>query len=237
MRLAIIIPVHDEAPILAETVERVSEWARRAYGREAAVVVSENASTDGTDALLRMLARQHPDLKIVTSGRPGKGGAIARAALSHEADIYLFMDADLATDLASAEKVVEAVRRGADLAFGSRRCADAQVERPPLRRLATAAYAWCVEAALGLPVRDAQCGCKAFSRRVRDEVLPKVADGRWFFDTELLARTRQAGLAMEEIGVRWNERRTPLRKSKLPLLRTGLAFLGKLKALRDEIRR
>ena len=120
------------------------------------------------------------------------------------------------------------------LVIASRRMPGSEVERSRSRKLVTAAYAWLTDAALGLGVRDAQCGCKILSRRVRDEVLPAVADDGFFFDTELLARAKASGFRIVEVPVRWTERRTG-RGSSVRILRTSLEFLRKLSMLRRDL--
>lgn len=236
MRLAVIIPAHDEAAVIARSVRAVRAWADRAFpGDDVELVVSENGSSDATRVTACRLLGELPRLRLIVSSDPGKGGAVKRAASAVAADAYLFMDADLSTDLGSAAALVAAVRRGADLAAASRRLPSSVVLRPAGRRFATSVYAALAGAALDLGVRDLQCGCKAFSRRVRDAILPAVASDGFFFDTELIARVRAAGFSLEEIGVRWVE--PSGRRSTVKVLATGLDFLGKLAALRAELRR
>ena len=235
MRVAAIIPAHDEAAILERNAKRVSWWGREAYGDGFSLVLSENGSTDSTAWVARLMEKLLPETLAVTSTSPGKGGAVKRAAAAVEADVYLMMDADLSADFASAEALVRAVEAGADAAVGSRRLEGAVVERPFVRRLATAVYALAARFALGLRVRDLQCGCKAFSRRVRDEVLPRVKDDGFFFDTEFLARLARGGFRIEEIPVRWTDRSAPGRVSKVRLLPNGIDFLKKLASLRKDL--
>lgn len=235
MRVAAIIPAHDEAAILEENAKRVWAWGRDAFGSDFALVISENGSSDSTAWLARLLEKLLSGCTAVVSKESGKGGAIKRAAAAVEADVYLMMDADLSADLASAKNLVAAVAAGADAAVGSRRLPESRVDRPWLRRLTTAVYAAAAEAALGLGIRDLQCGCKAFSRRVRDGILPSVRDDGFFFDTELLARLRKADMKIEEIGVAWTERGKGAGKSKVRLLANGLEFLKKTAALRKDL--
>ncbi len=235
MRVAVIIPAHDEAAILERNAKRVSWWGREAFGDGFALVLSENGSSDGTAWVARLMEKLLPDTHVVSSRAPGKGGAVKRGAAAVEADVYLMLDADLSADLASAEALVAAVASGADAAIGSRRLAGAVAERPLVRRIATAAYAAAARAALGLRFQDLQCGCKAFSRRVRDEVLPRVKDDGFFFDTEFLARLGRGGFRVEEIPVRWTDRSAPGRTSKVRLLPNGIDFLKKLASLRKDL--
>lgn len=236
MKVVAIMPAHDEAAILEENATRVWGWGRDEYGPGFALVISENGSTDGTAPLARRIEKSSFGTIAICSEEAGKGGAIKRAAAAVEADIYLMLDADLSADLSSAQALVAAVASGADIAIGSRRQPDSRVRRPWPRRLTTVLYATAAQAALGLGVRDLQCGCKAFARRVRDAVLPRVSDDGWFFDTELLAKARQAGMSIEEIGIGWKERPSKERSSKLRIFPTGLSFLKKLCQLRRELR-
>ena len=235
MRVAIIIPAHDEAAILERNARRVSLWGTEAYGDGFSLVISENGSTDSTAWIARLMEKLLPGAVAVTSAIPGKGGAVKRGAVAVEADVYLMLDADLSADFASAETLVASVANGMDAAIGSRRLEGAVVDRPFVRRLATAAYAAAARAALGTRVRDLQCGCKAFSRRVRDEVLPRVKDDGFFFDTEFLARLERGGFRVEEIPVRWTDRDSPERSSKVRLVANGLDFLKKLVSLRKDL--
>ena len=50
---------------------------------------------------------------------------------------------------------------------------------------------------------DAQCGFKAVSRRVIEQVVPDVRDDSWFFDTELLAVSEKRGYRIKDVPVRW----------------------------------
>lgn len=231
MRLVCILPAHNEASVLARTVENVSAWGGRMFpGDEVRVVISENGSSDGTAGIAEGLASSKTDIQAVISKTPGKGGAIKRGAAVADADIYIAMDCDLSTNLETAAKLVEAVRGGADLAIASRRMPDSKVARPLLRRLSTWTYSTIVSRYLGLGVRDAHCGCKAWSRDFRDRVLSTVADDGFFFDTELLARARKAGSRVVEIGAEWSE--PAGRKSTVKMVPTAMSFLRKLPALK-----
>ncbi len=236
MRVAAIIPAHDEAAILEKNARHVWKWGRKAFGHGFTLVISENGSGDSTAWLARLLEKLLDGCVTLTSKTPGKGGAIKRASAAVEADAYLMLDADLSTDLDTAEALVAAVVSGADVAIASRRVPSARVRRPLVRKAATAVYAALAQAALGLGIRDLQCGCKAFSRHVRDEVLPTVVDDGFFFDTELLARSRSRGAKIDEIGAIWTERAEGGGGSKVRLLRDGLIFLKKLAALREDLR-
>jgi len=47
-----------------------------------------------------------------------------------DGDIYVFIDCDLATDMKYFSQLIDAIRKGNDLATGSRYIKDAKVNRP-----------------------------------------------------------------------------------------------------------
>jgi glycosyltransferase involved in cell wall biosynthesis len=236
MKIVCILPVYNEAEVLEEAVQQVWDWGRRRFqDHHFSIIISENGSTDETKALARALDAAVPEITAILSDLQGKGGAIKRGMAAVEADVYVFMDIDLSTDLDSAWQVVNRVLEGGDLAIASRRAPGAQVSRPILRRLMTATYAAASSLILGLDVADPHCGCKVMTRRVRDEVMPMVEDEGWFFDSELLARALKAGYEPREVGVRWLENGAAGRPSKLPKFATSLEFLKKMLILRRRI--
>jgi glycosyltransferase involved in cell wall biosynthesis len=236
MQLAVLIPAHDEAAILETNAKAVWEWGRKTYGENFTLVLSENGSHDNTAWIAKVLEKVLPGTIAISSKTPGKGGAIKRGAAAVDADVYVFLDADLSAALASVERLVAVVSSGTDIAIGSRRVKGADVERPLLRRIVTVVYAFVAEKMLHLGVQDPQCGCKAFSRRVRDEVVLAVQDDGFFFDSEFLARARKIGMYIEEIAVRWSDRPRASGVSKVRLLTTSLQFLKKAAALRKDVR-
>jgi hypothetical protein len=50
---------------------------------------------------------------------------------------------------------------------------------------------------------DAQCGFKAVSRKVVDEIVPRIEDQSWFFDTELLVLSEKLGYRIKDIPIVW----------------------------------
>ena len=236
MKVACIIPVYNEALVLERSVRKVVEWGTGRFGPEAFVLaISDNGSTDGTVAIAKSLAVEFPRvvrvMSLPLSGRKGEAIKHAAAAID-DAEAYLMIDVDLSTDLESAGRLVDLVLSGVDLAVGSRRMPDSEVSRPLVRRFVTATYAFLADFILGLGIRDLQCGCKAFSRRVRDCILPAIEDNGWFFDTEMLTLTEAAHLNVIEVGVRWAEASGFERASKVSVLKLAPKFLAKLWSLR-----
>lgn len=236
MKVAIILPAHNEETLLKPTVLALHAWAERQFGADAyQIVISENGSTDRTRSRAMALSRATPAVSLLSSTYPGKGGALKWGMSAIDADLYILMDVDLSVSLNSVEDMVREME-GADLVIASRRMKGSVVDRPLLRKMITAGYAGLASRMLGLRVRDAQCGCKMISRKTRDEVMPLVQDDGFFFDTELLAKALKHGHVSAEVPVAWSERGKEAGKSKVKIMKTSLEFLDKLLKLRRELR-
>ena len=227
--LDVVIPVHDEEAQLAASVERVvghlrtMPWSFR-------VTIADNASTDQTATIARRLSHAHPEVAVVHLAEKGRGRALKRVWSVSGSDVLVYMDVDLATDLAALLPLVAPLVSGhSDLAIGSRLSPQARVERGAWRELISRSYNLLLRRLLHARFSDAQCGFKAIRRDAARELLPLVEDDAWFFDTELLVVAERAGLRIHEVPVDWVD--DP--DSSVDIVRTalddlrGLARLGR----------
>ena len=201
--VAIILPAYNEARRLEDTVERViAEMNGIAIPYE--IVIAEDGSRDGTDAIARTLAGRYAGVKHLHSAeRSGRGRALNRSFAATSADIVIYCDVDLATDTRHIRQLIDAIRGGYDVATGSRLMRESDVERPANREIASRGYNCLVRLVLGSRLHDHQCGFKAFNRRTIAPLLPEVRDTHWFWDTELLVRAQRKGLKVLEFPVHW----------------------------------
>ena len=119
MKLSVLLPVYNEAPTLREIVRRVLEAP---IGLERELLAVDDASTDGSGAILDGLAAAEPRLRVLRHERNrGKAGAI-RTALAHAAgDLVIIQDADLEYDPRDYPALLAPLLDGkADAVFGSR---------------------------------------------------------------------------------------------------------------------
>jgi glycosyltransferase involved in cell wall biosynthesis len=206
MLINVTVPVYNEERQLRQSIATLGDFLERTCAGSYEIVIAENASTDRTLDEARALERECPRLRVVHLDQKGRGGALKRAWGESAADVLTYMDVDLSTDLAAFPQLTDTVlRRGFDLAIGCRLSPDSTVTRGWKRELISRTYNLLVKRALGSRFLDAQCGFKALSKRAAAELLPRVADDGWFFDTELLALAEAMGYRICELPVRWND--------------------------------
>ncbi|RYJ05435.1 MAG: glycosyltransferase [Actinomycetales bacterium] len=224
----VVIPVHDEEVALGPAVAAVrAHLATLPFGHR--VTIADNASTDGTSRLAHALAAEHDDVRVVTLQEKGRGRALKRAWSESDADVLVYMDVDLSTDLKALLPLVAPLVSGhSDIAIGSRLARSSHTTRGPKREIVSRSYNAILRGTLRARFSDAQCGFKAIRRDVAQRLLPLVEDDAWFFDTELLVLAERADLRIHEVPVDWVD--DP--DSKVDILRTatddlhGIARLG-----------
>ncbi|WP_230972273.1 flippase-like domain-containing protein [Archaeoglobus neptunius] len=204
MKVSIVLPAYNEAGRLKQTVERVQKAAEET-GYDYEIIIAEDGSEDGTDAIAREIAESNPKvIHLHSDERLGRGKALMNAFEKAEGDIVVYMDVDLATDLRHLKEIVDAIaREGYDLATGSRLMKSSDTDRPAKREIASRGYNFLVRLFLGSKIRDHQCGFKAFKKSVVMEIGKRVRDNHWFWDTEVLVLAQKMGYRVKEIPVRW----------------------------------
>ena len=202
--LDVVIPVHNEERDLPGCIRRLHDYLRTDVPFSARITVADNASTDDTLAVAYHLAEELPDVDVMHLDTKGRGGALQSAWMSSPAEVVVYMDVDLSTELSALMPLVAPLLSGhSDLAIGSRLTASSRVVRGPQREFVSRSYNLMVRGLLGARFSDAQCGFKAVRTAVARRLLPLVADTGWFFDTELLVIAERVGLRIHEVPVDW----------------------------------
>ena len=225
----IIIPVYNEEEILPRTITTLTKFLENNLPNNPwQVTIADNASTDSTQAVSEMLARQHPGVNYLRIPQKGRGRALRTAWLDSHADIVSYMDADLSTDLSHFPQLIAALESGSHIAVGSRLSKESQVVRGFKREFISRGYNLLINSMFFIGLPDAQCGFKAVSRATAQTIVPAIVDNAWFFDTELLVIAEKRGFRMKEIPVTWRE--DP--DSRVKIMQTSLEDLKGLARLR-----
>ena len=205
MIYSLVIPAYNESDRIRPTLDEILRYAKEQKW-DAEILVVDDGSRDDTAEIVRDYSRSHPQVQLVQNpGNRGKGFSVRNGMLQARGEICLFTDADLSSPIAEAEKLLDAIRNGADVAIGSRWLrAELQTERQPLYRQAFGRiFNLLLRLVLGLHFMDTQCGFKAFRREAAQQIFPMQKIERWGFDPEILFLARRMGLRAVEIPVIW----------------------------------
>jgi len=205
-RVVVVVPTYDEADNLAWIVERL----RRAQP-DVDVLVVDDDSPDGTGRIADDLAAADPAVHVLhRTAKGGLGAAYLHGfehALAAGYDVIGEMDADGSHQPEQLGRLLEALRQ-ADLVIGSRWVPGGSVVNWPFsRELLSRGGNLYVRLLLGIDVRDATAGYRLFRRTTLEKIdLASVESTGYVFQTDLVARTLAAGLAVREVPIEFVER-------------------------------
>ena len=205
-QVEVVVPVYNEDSVLELSVIQLHGFLHDNLPFSWQIVIADNASTDRTLEIARRLAHELDHVAVLHLSERGRGRALRAAWSASEADVLCYTDVDLSTDLRALLPLLAPLISGhSDVAIGTRLARGAQVTRGPKRELISRAYNLILRAALGARFSDAQCGFKAIRADVARQLVPRVRDEEWFFDTELLVLAQRERLRIHEVPVDWVE--------------------------------
>ena len=201
----IVIPVYNEERELAASVGTLRDYLREHLPDFSwCITIADNASKDRTLAIAKQLSQKFPEVSYVHLPQKGRGRAVKHVWTTDRADIEAYMDVDLSTDLKHLPPLIRALTRGYDIAIGTRNAWGSRVYgRSTLRNFTSKMYITLIKMFFWVHFSDAQCGFKAVTRRVVNDIIPHVKDNEWFFDTELLVMSEKLGYRIYEEPVTW----------------------------------
>jgi dolichyl-phosphate beta-glucosyltransferase len=207
LALSVVLPAYNEAARLPPYLASVKQYLEANYPRSHEVIVVDDGSTDGLGEFLAEQCQTWKELRPLRHERNlGKGAAVRTGMLASRGRLALFADADGATPIEAADRLIEALAE-ADVAIGSRLLEAPGMERRRAwhRGLAGRLFAAMARRVVKLPIRDTQCGFKLFRGDVARRLFAQVTQTGYMFDLELLALAQRAGLRVVEVPVPWRE--------------------------------
>ncbi|MCF7820729.1 MAG: glycosyltransferase [Candidatus Pacebacteria bacterium] len=238
MLIEICLPAYNEETILKKNITILLNFLKnKTWSFNWQITVAINNSSDNSLEIIKKLVQNNKEISYYNLEKGGKGHAIKYAWHKSKADIFVYMDVDLAVSLENLPSLLEAIYKEKNhLAWGSRLLAKSQTERGWLRTISSKIYNLFSQLALKHKFSDLQCGFKAIDNKIREKILPLVKDDAWFFDTELIIFSKDNGYRLKEIPVNWKESRYQERKSKIKPFKDACLFVEKTLKLRKRIK-
>jgi dolichol-phosphate mannosyltransferase len=205
-RILVIIPTYNES----ENIERIVARTRTAVPA-AHILIADDNSPDGTGKLADALAEADDHVHVMHRiGKEGLGAAYLAGfewGLGQGYEILVEMDADGSHQPEQLPRLLDALA-DADLVLGSRWVRGGSVVNWPKSRevLSKGGNLW-TRIALGIPLKDATGGYRAFRRSTLLGLgLDNVASAGYCFQVDLAWRALKAGFRVVEVPITFVER-------------------------------
>ena len=195
--LSVVVPVYNEAGTLGEVVRKLLSVPCLLE-----IVIVDDCSTDGTEAIARQLAETHRQVRLVRHERnAGKTAALKTGFALTTGQVVIVQDADLEYDPTEIYGVIRPILDGhADVVFGSRFL---------VRRAARVLYfyhylankllTYLSNSLTNLNMTDIETGYKAFRGEIIRNML--IVSRGFGFEVEVTAKIAKLKVAIYEVPI------------------------------------
>jgi dolichol-phosphate mannosyltransferase len=238
-RVLVVIPTFNEVDNLRPITDRL----RRAVP-EVDILIADDNSPDGTGAVADALAAADEHVHVLH--RPDKQGLgaayVAGFGWARERgyDVVVEMDADGSHAPEELPRLLDALR-DADAVLGSRWVPGGSVRDWPAHRLLLSRGAnLYARLALGMPVKDATGGYRAYRVPLLDKIdVDSVASQGYCFQVDLAWRAYRQGFRVVEVPITFADRERGASKMSSAVVREALwrVTAWGVEARRDALRR
>lgn len=214
MRIAVVIPAHNESAAIGPLVSAVIQ-----LGYDCIVI--DDGSVDDT----AVMAQKAGGIVLQTGGKSGKGNALKMGfnyGLRHDYEALIAMDGDgqhAPSDLSAFVKCYK--ESGADIVNGNRMN---DTKSMPGLRLATNRFmSWLISVFCHQSIADTQCGFRLISTKALRQI--KLESNDFEIETEILIKASKKGFKIASVGIQTiygNE------VSKIQPMRDTLRFIAYL---------
>jgi glycosyltransferase involved in cell wall biosynthesis len=204
--LSILVPSYQEARTLGVLLDQILAVDVESLGFTKEIIVCDDGSTDETAEVVARATRADPRIRFVRHARNrGKGAAIRTALDLARGEWCIVQDADLEYEVEDYIAMLGAVRRGAQVVYGSRFLARSWPEGMRLTNwLGNRVLTLTANLLYGLGITDEATGPKMF----RTELLRSLgleAEG-FEFCSEVTAKLGRRGIAISETPAHYSAR-------------------------------
>jgi dolichol-phosphate mannosyltransferase len=225
VRLSVVIPAHNEAGSLDETLRKITaELEREAVDFE--ILVVDDASTDATESVVRAIADENARVRFLASAYPRGFGFTVRYGLDNftgDAVAIVMADgSDAPADLVGYLRLLEA---GYDCAFGSRFIRGAEVRGYPRAKLILNRLSnLFIRMLFRHGYNDTTNAFKAYRREVIDTVQPFLSN-HFNLTVELPLKAIVRGHTYGVVPISWTNRKQGVSKLRLQEMGSRYIFI------------
>lgn len=231
--LSLVLACYNEAEAFNQSIKEIitvldkTDWTYE-------IIFVDDQSQDHTVKLIKQAITRHSRKHLSALyhlKNQGRGRTVTDGFLKAQGRIVGFIDVDLEIPAWYIPRAVEAIEEGNDAAIGWR-IYDLNL-KGLIRWLASKSYIWLRRQILNLNLKDTESGFKFFKRAKILPILKLCRDPHWFWDTEIMARSVKAGLAIAQIPVVFIRRQD--KTSTVKLVPDTLDYLAKLLRYRRQL--
>jgi glycosyltransferase involved in cell wall biosynthesis/ubiquinone/menaquinone biosynthesis C-methylase UbiE len=223
--VSFVIPAFNEEMNIPRLVDAIVQFYDE-YIHEI-IIVNDN-SRDGTEAVTRELAKREPRVKLVNRTPPNGVGLALRDGYAAATGRYILtMDCDFVQILPEMRDLFDAVANGRDGAIGSRFSHDSiLINYPFIKILCNRSFHILVKLLLLPKVRDVSNNLKLYRAEILKDLV--IEEPHFAGNLETGLKPLLAGYDIEEIPVSWINRTVEMGRSSFRIVKVAPNYFSSL---------
>jgi dolichol-phosphate mannosyltransferase len=222
----VIIPTYNEKESIEKIIRKVFSLTHPFH-----ILIVDDGSPDGTAQIVKRLQQEYPDALHIQErkGKLGLGTAYIHGfkwALQKSYEYIFEMDADFSHNPEDLINLLNACKKGNDVAIGSRYIKGVNVVNWPMSRVLMSYFASAyVRFITRIKIQDATAGFICYKRKVLETIpLDKIRFVGYAFQIEMKFTAIQYGFRVVEVPIIFTDRTEGTSKMSTSIFRE--AFLG-----------
>lgn len=241
MKISFVIPLHNEERNALEAVERIIRYAKSKKWKFEIIPVNDRSS-DRTINILELLKKKYPFVRPLhrKQSTDEKGNTMGKALVEGtriaKGKIIIWTMGDLADDVNTYGEIVEKIKKGYDIVFGSRYMPGGS--RGSLDALKAFLSSWGTRLArvlFGVRVHDITNAFRGFRKDVFDRLI--LTSSGFSISPEFAIKAHLAGFKLGEVPTMYTNRVEGISNFKLYKMIKSYLILYKDLYLKYKIRR
>lgn len=160
VKLTILMPCLDEVETIGRCIMKANNWISGS-GMQAEVLIADNGSTDGSQAIAKSLGA-----RVIPVQQRGYGSALFHGSMAAKGEWIIMGDSDDSYDFSRLDAFIGKLNEGFDLVMGNRFLGGIAPGAMPWknRYIGNPILTWVGRVLFKCPARDFHCGLRGFRK-------------------------------------------------------------------------
>jgi dolichol-phosphate mannosyltransferase len=223
MKVAIVVPAHNEEENIEKLVNDIDEILRQSKIENQIIIVDDN-SKDNTSTILKNLSKGMANLTPVyrSDGICGVGLTLREGIkAAKNCDVIVTMDGDFSHDPNEISNLIQGIKSGADLVIGSRYMKGGRADMPRSRIIISGLYNVVSRVFLRTSIHDLTTGFRAMRKKALEKI--ELTSEGFEIHPEIHLKIYKQRLKVIEVPIHYHRRGGGT--SKLRYLKVGPGYL------------
>lgn len=198
--ISFVLPMYNEKKGIRETAKKLAVIAKELTG-DYEIVVSNDASTDGSGSVADEMAREDSHIKVVHLKRNTKfGGALKAGIARAQKEIIIYTDSDLPIEIEDIKNALKLLDES-DIVTAYSRIKKGETMR---RVIMSKVYNFLVQFLFATNIKDINSGFKIYKRKVFNGM--KLISKSPFIDVEIFVNAKNRNFKIKQYPVIFKHR-------------------------------